>query len=255
MFTIIISILAGLGAGLGTGLAGMSAASVVSPMLITFVGINAYEAIGIALFSDVLASAVSAYTYSKNKNIDIKNGLTMMTSVLVFTMIGSYLSSLVDVNIMGGLSVFSTLFMGLKFLIMPVKTTKSEMQALSAKKRFIQSIMGGIVIGLICGFVGAGGGIMMLMILTIVLGYELKTAIGTSVFIMSFTAFTGAVSHFYIGGFPDMTCLIVCSISTLVFAQLAATFANKISSKLLNLSMGIILTILGMILVIFNYLL
>ena len=41
---------------------------------------------------------------------------------------------------------------------------------------------------------------MMLLILTSVLGYELKLRVGTSVFIMTFTVFTGAVSHFAIGG-------------------------------------------------------
>ena len=62
---LIVCIFAGLGAGLGTGLAGLSAAAVISPMLITFLKIPAYQAIGIALASDVLASAVSAYTYRK----------------------------------------------------------------------------------------------------------------------------------------------------------------------------------------------
>ena len=42
------------------------------PMLIMFLNVPAYEAIGIALASDVLASAVSAYEYGKKKNIDIK---------------------------------------------------------------------------------------------------------------------------------------------------------------------------------------
>ena len=73
VFEIFIYIIAGLGAGIGTGLAGLSAAAVISPMLITFLGFKAYEAVGISLASDVLASAVSAYTYGKNKNIDIKN--------------------------------------------------------------------------------------------------------------------------------------------------------------------------------------
>ena len=82
---IIVCFFAGMGAGLGTGLAGLSAAAVVSPMLITFMGIPAFEAIGIALASDVLASAVSAYTYGKNKNIDLKHGIVMLISVLVFT--------------------------------------------------------------------------------------------------------------------------------------------------------------------------
>ena len=89
MFKIIICILAGLGAGLGTGFAGMSAAAVISPMLITFLHMDPYLAVGIALASDVLASAASAYTYGKNKNLDIKNGVIMMISVLCFTLVGS----------------------------------------------------------------------------------------------------------------------------------------------------------------------
>ena len=89
MFKLFICFIAGLGAGLGTGFAGMSAAAVISPMLITFLGLPAYEAVGIALASDVLASAVSAYTYGKNKNLDIRNGVVMMAAVLLFTLVGS----------------------------------------------------------------------------------------------------------------------------------------------------------------------
>lgn len=94
---------------------------------------------------------------------------------------------------------------------------------------------------------------MMLLILTTILGYELKTAVGTSVFIMTFTAFTGAVSHFIIGGKPDMLCLVVCVLSTLIWARVAALFANKVTPKVLNLSMGIVLSVLGIILIYFNF--
>ena len=137
-----------------------------------------YMAVGIALSSDVLASAVSAYTYGKNKNLDIKNGLFMMGSVLVFTVVGSYISSLVPSSTMGNFSVFMTFLLGVKFIVKPVMTTKEAMQSVSPKKRAVQSIICGMVIGFICGFVGAGGGMMMLLILTSVLGYELKTAVG-----------------------------------------------------------------------------
>ena len=211
LFKFIICFIAGIGAGLGTGFAGMSAAAVISPMLITFLGMPAYEAVGIALASDVLASAVSAYTYGKNKNLDIKNGIVMMISVLCFTMMGSYVASLVPNSTMGGFSVVMTFFLGIKFIVKPVMTTKETMAAADAKKRFIQSVICGMAIGFICGFVGAGGGMMMLLILTGVLGYELKTAVGTSVFIMAFTALTGSVSHFAIDGIPDIRCLTFCS--------------------------------------------
>ena len=99
------------------------------------------------------------------------------------------------------------------------------------------------------------GGMMMLLILTSVLGYELKTAIGTSVFIMTFTALTGALSHFYLGGMPDISVLIMCVISTLVFARIAAVFANKATPKTLNRALGVVLTVLGLVIIIVKYLL
>ena len=254
LFTIIVTFFAGMGAGLGTGFAGMSAAAVISPILITFLGIDPYTAVGIELSSDVLASAVSAYTYGKNKNLDIKNGLIMMVTVLIFTVVGSYISSLVPSATMGNFSVFMTFLLGIKFIVRPVMTTKEAMQGVSAKKRAMQSVICGIIIGFICGFIGAGGGMMMLLILTSVLGYELKTAVGTSVFIMTFTAFTGAVSHFAIGGLPDPAVWILCIIFTLIWARIAAVLANKATPKTLNRATGVILVVLGVVVMAFSFL-
>lgn len=254
MIELLVCFLAGMGAGLGTGFAGMSAAAVISPMLITFLGVPAYEAVGIALASDVLASAVSAYTYGKNKNLDIKNGIVMMLSVLALTMFGSYIASLVPNRTMGNFSMVMTLFLGVKFIVRPVMTTREAMQKVSPRKRFLQSLVCGCVIGFICGFVGAGGGMMMLMILTVVLGYELKTAVGTSVFIMAFTAFTGAASHFVIGGAPDLRLLVLCILFTLLWARIAAKIANKASAAALNRITGVILVILGSTILAVNYL-
>ena len=251
---ILVTFFAGMGAGLGTGFAGMSAAAVISPMLITFLGIDPYLAVGIALSSDVLASAVSAYTYYRNKNLDIKNGLIMMFSVLIFTVVGSYVSSLVPSTTMGGFSVFMTFLLGIKFIVRPVMTTKESMAGVSARKRAIQSVVCGVLIGFICGFVGAGGGMMMLLILTSVLGYELKTAVGTSVFIMTFTALTGAVSHFAIGGMPNPLVWVLCIVFTLLWARIAAVFANRAQPKTLNRATGVILVILGGVIMGFNLL-
>ena len=254
LLTIVVTFFAGMGAGLGTGFAGMSAAAVISPMLITFLGMDPYMAVGIALSSDVLASAISAYTYHKNKNLDIKNGLIMMLSVLLFTVVGSYIASLVPSATMGGFSVFMTFLLGIKFIVRPVMTTKEAMAQTDAKKRAVQSVICGVIIGFICGFIGAGGGMMMLLILTSVMGYELKTAVGTSVFIMTFTALTGAVSHFAIGGMPDMLVWVLCVIFTLLWARIAAVFANKAQPKTLNQATGVVLVVLGIVIMGFQLL-
>ena len=252
LVTIIVTFFAGMGAGLGTGFAGMSAAAVITPMLVTFLGINPYTAVGIALASDVLASAVSAYTYRKNKNLDVKNGLLMMVVILIFTVVGSYVSSKVPSQAMGGFSTFITLALGVKFILKPVMTTKAEMEAVSKKRKIIGSVASGIFIGFICGFVGAGGGMMMLLILTTVLGYELKTAVGTSVFIMAFTALTGAVSHFSLGDSPDALVMILSVVFTFIWAQIAARLANKAKPETLNRVVGIVLVVLGVVILIFE---
>ena len=192
---IMVCLIAGAGAGFGTGLAGLSAAAVIAPMLITFLHVNAYEAVGIALASDVLASAISAYTYKKNKNIDIKNGLIMLVSVLLFTLVGSYIASLLPQNTMGSFSMFMTL-----------------------------------------------------------LGYELKTAVGTSVFIMTFTALTGALSHFAIGdGITDYSILVLCIVFTLIGAMLTSKFANRASPKVMNRTLGFGLAAMSIAMIIINY--
>ncbi len=251
--TLLVTFLAGMGAGLGTGFAGMSAVAVIGPMLITFLHVDPYLAIGIGLASDVLASAVSAWTYGKNKNLDVRNGLIMMAAVLLFTVVGSFAASFLPSATMGNFSIYMTVLLGIKFLVKPVTATKEKMMEVSAKKRVVQSLVSGMVIGLICGFVGAGGGMMMLLILTSVLGYELKTAVGTSVFIMTFTALTGAVSHFALGGFPDPVILVLCMLFTLLWARIAAKLANKADNVTLNRMTGAVLLVLGIAILIFNW--
>ena len=259
IYQIIICICAGLGAGLGTGFAGMSAAAVIGPMLIVFLGVDPYTAVGIALASDVLASGVSTIVYARNKNIDLKHSWILFVTVVVTTVGGCFVGDMlnkVSSGVMGGISIFAMLFLGIRFLFFPPKGGGEKMLNLSQTQRIVRSVLCGLVIGFICGFVGAGGGIMMLLLLTSILGFDTKTAVGTSVFIMTFTALTGAVGHFAIdGGLAEHWVILVsCVLSTLVFAQVASVIANKIKTKWLNLIVGILLTAMSIAIIIVEYL-
>ncbi|MCQ2452543.1 MAG: sulfite exporter TauE/SafE family protein [Oscillospiraceae bacterium] len=252
---VVVCFIAGVGAGLGTGFAGMSAAVVITPMLITFLNMDAYHAVGIALASDVLASGVSAYEYGKNKNLDIKNGLIMMCAVLVFTVVGSWVSSFMPNKTMGNTSMIFTLFMGIKFIARPVMTTRDAIKATDARTRALQSLGCGAAVGFVCGFIGAGGGMMMLLVLTTVMHYDLKTAVGTSVFIMAFTALTGAGSHIVIGGMPDWGSFALCILFTLIWARVGSIIANKAKPITLNRVTGIILIVLSVVILFVNFVL
>lgn len=249
MLLYVIYIIAGLGAGIVTGLAGLSAAVVITPMLVSLCGWQSYDAVTVALASDVFASLLSAYTYYKNKNIDLKRGSLVTVTAFLGTIIGSYcgfLFSQQNPDGLGYLSMLTTVFLGLKFLWKPV-TGGHDAGATSgpSSRKTLLAMVLGCGIGWVCGFTGSGGGILMLTVFTIVLGYNLKVAVGTSTMIMSLVALTGAVSHISMGAQIFPAPMAVVMLSCLLGAVVSARFANRCEIRKLNKVVGVVLMILG----------
>lgn len=93
----------------------------------------------------------------------------------------------------------------------------------------------------------------MLIVLTSVIGFDLKTAVGTSVYIMTATALIGSVTHFAAGGFPDLAPMLLTVVFTLIWAQIGAIFANKVSPNMMNRVCGAVLLILGIAMMIMKF--
>lgn len=255
-------IVASVGAGVGTGLAGLSAATVMVPILIvlcpTFAGENGvYAATAIALASDILGSAVTTSVYIRNKNIDLRRGGIMMACIISMSIAGSYVAYLAGNVVLGSFSLFLTFFIGIRFLVKPVSTAKTAARGekLGAKGIAI-SLFFGLTIGFGTGFVGTGGGMMMLVVFTMFLHMEHKTAVGTSTFIMTFTALIAAVSHIIIEPaivLEHWGVLLLCVVVTTLSSFLSAKFANKVNNKVVGLTTGAVLTVLGLSMLILNY--
>lgn len=256
-------IIASIGAGLGTGLAGLSAATVMVPILITLCASfsgegGVYQATAIALASDILASAVTTITYAKNKNIDLKRGWIMLVCILIMCTIGSYVAWIAGNTTLGNFTLILTLCIGIRFLINP-DTAKKEIQEKGNKlgiKEILISLFFGLTIGFGTGFVGTGGGMMMLVVFTSFLGMDLKTGVGTSTFIMTFTALIASISHIIINPVIIMErwdVLLLCMTVTTISALASAKFANKVKNRTIGLVTGCTLTILGIAMIIINY--
>ncbi len=248
-------IIASLGAGVGTGLAGLSAATVMVPILIVlcpsfFGDTGAYQATAIALASDILGSAVTAYTYARHKNIDLRRGWIMMACILGMCTVGSYAAYRVGNVVLGSFTLFLTFCIGIRFLVRP-DTSREDQAGKNGRldiKGVLTSLFFGLTIGFGTGFVGTGGGMMMLVVFTVFLGMDLKTAVGTSTFIMTFTALIASVSHIMIQPAIIMEkwdvmllCIVVATAASLVSAR----FANRVSSRTVGLVTGAVLLILG----------
>ncbi len=254
LFNIVIYILAGLAAGVLTGFCGISAAVVVTPALVSLCGFDAYQAVGVAMASDVIASAATAYSYGRHGNLRIKDAVILMAVVLAFTFVGSWLGDQIPHEALGTLSVIVTPLLGLKFLLLPQTSLSRLLGEQSRREIIIETLFIGAGIGVIAGFAGAGGGEMLLFALTTILGYEIKEAIGTGVFIMAFIALVGCVSHIYIGGWPDMVAFFICILGNFTGAVFAARIANRMLSSTLNRIIGIFLVSVGLIMLVVHFL-
>ena len=256
-------IIAAIGAGIGTGLAGLSAATVMVPILIvlcpSFAGdTGAYQATAIALVSDILGSAVTTYTYAKHKNIDLKRGWIMLVCILGMCTVGSYVAFIVGNVVLGSFTLFLTFFIGIRFLVKPDtsrKNTAGKGEKLDWKGVAI-SLFFGLTIGFGTGFVGTGGGMMMLVVFTVFLGMEIKTAVGTSTFIMTFTALIASVSHILIHPailLEKWNVMLLCIVVATAASLFSARFANRVNNRTVGLATGAVLTVLGGAMLLLNF--
>lgn len=257
-----VVILASILAGVGTGLVGLSAATPMVPLMIvlcpSFMGEHGvYIATAIALASDVLGSAVASVTYAKNGNIDLKRGGVFLGCVIGMSIVGSVVAYFTHPALLSGYSLIMCIMIGLRFVVMPEskeRVRKSKSAKLTPWELTV-SIGFGLGIGFGTAFFGSGGGLMMLVVLTSLMAFERKTAVGTSTFIMTFTALVAAVSHILVEPEIITECwdfLIIAVITTTVFSLLAARFANKVSGEVTGYVTGVTLFILGIIMIVFN---
>lgn len=256
-------IIAALGAGVGTGLAGLSAATVMVPILIvlcpSFAGeTGAYHATAIALASDILGSAVTSGIYMKHKNIDLKRGWIMLVCIICMCIAGSLAAWGAGGVVLGGFSLFLCVGIGIRFLVKPDtqrENTVDRGTGLDAKGVII-SLFFGLTIGFGTGFVGTGGGMMMLVVFTAFLGMDRKTAVGTSTFIMTFTALIAFISHAGIDPtimLERADVLVICIVTATLASMISARFANRVNSRTVGLVTGAALTVLGLAMLILNY--
>ena len=250
-------------AGVGTGLVGLSAATVMVPILIvlcpSFAGeTGAYQATAIALASDILGSAVTTATYIKHKNIDLRRGWIMLVCIIGMCTLGSFAAWKAGNVVLGGFTLILTFCIGIRFLVKP-STERADAESKGARldwKGIAVSLFFGLTIGFGTGFVGSGGGMMMLVVFTAFLGMELKAAVGTSTFIMTFTALIASVSHILIHPailLERWPVLFLCMVVAPAASLVSARFANRVDNRTVGRVTGVVLTVLGAALILLHY--
>ncbi len=242
--------MAGVGAGVATGFVGASAAIIITPILVLWLGYPAYTAVGISLATDVFASLVSAGIYYRYGNIAMKRAAVLAAIAVAATVAGSLLFNAVADPIIVLGTTAGILFMAVQLIRRPLDIRIRELQKVAlfrhaARYPAVYISVTGILIGLIAGAFGAGGGMMILIILTLVLGYRVIHAVGTSVLIMVGIALSGAITHFAHTGVPYQTLIWTVS-GGIIGGVIASRYANIVPERKQSYIIGATILILGL---------
>ena len=184
--------------------------------------------------------------------MDMKKGAPVALVSFAGAVVGSwlgYLFSRVSENGISYVVIIGNLFMAVKFFL-PTKPKKDNLTAAEEKKaktRTLVALILGFLIGVECGFMGSAGGVLMLMVLTLVMGMDTKLAVGTSSMVMTLVALTGAVSHVAMGAKMELLPAIVITVTCTIAAVLSSKFANKVEEKTLNRVAGVVLIVVSVL--------
>ncbi|MFA5953494.1 MAG: sulfite exporter TauE/SafE family protein [Candidatus Pacearchaeota archaeon] len=255
-FSIIIVLTSSIIAGVVAGLAGASAVMVMVPILMIFLKMDPYIVVGLTLLVDVAISLVAVKVYYKNKNIALMSALPILLASFFGVAIGSYISFYIPSYNFSLLLGIGIIIVGISILLRKDKKKRTPPKIIAwfnkTKKRKISFLIFlGIFIGFISGAFGAGGGLMMFVVLVFILDYTIHKAIGTSLLMMIFIAFFGGLSHFYYKPFSLILLGVGC-IGGIIGSRYSSVFANLLSEKQLKSAAGILFLVLGVVLLMWS---
>ncbi|MEA2102755.1 MAG: sulfite exporter TauE/SafE family protein [Thermodesulfobacteriota bacterium] len=249
MLSLIIMLFIGLVTGAMTGLTGASGVAIVVPLVNLVLGLSMHEAIGTSLMVDVIASIAVAWTYFRAGNIDLRSGLWVAAGSIVGAQFGADMAIAAPGNwLQTGFGV-SCIIMGIMLWRRGLnKEPERKHGPMSGSSRYLMALVLGLGVGIITGLIGAGGGVMIMLVLFFILGMPIHIAIGTSTLMMTLTALSGTIGY-GLHGSLNLQAATVIGISAVAGGIMSARLANRINARILSRIVGAIFTLLGALMI------
>lgn len=260
IYLYLLAIITGIVTGVITSLIGASGVMIIVPILTMLFSVSAHTAIGTSLFVDVIASLTVSYSYYKSGNIELKSGIWIaITSILGAQLGAMFASKMGDSKLSSSFGIvlllagFSMLHKGLKNKKTESNTLKKLINFKHEWQKIAVALIIGLGIGILSGIFGAGGGVMILLALIMILSFPLHKAIGTSTLIMAITALSSTIGY-GVRGNIDFALGCIISVGAIIGGVIGSTYANKFNENTLQKTVGICFMSMGIIMTVIVYL-
>jgi uncharacterized membrane protein YfcA len=241
LLEIILYLVIGFGAAIIGALIGVGGGFLMIPILI-FMGFSKDYAPVISIFVIIFTALSASIKYARKKSINYRLGLLYAPFTIIGALLGAYLLHLVNNLIFKIAFSGLVLYAGIYLILKKQETPDQSSEKPRAQRRsYYWIVLWGFLTGLSASFLGIGGGLVAVPVLSIFFLEEMHVAIATSLFIMIFTASASSLQH-YILGYLDMTILVVAAIVALgaiLGAQIGSSLQTHLKGRQLQVLFGI----------------
>ncbi|WP_455364383.1 sulfite exporter TauE/SafE family protein, partial [[Eubacterium] cellulosolvens] len=220
-------------------------------------GLKTHIAVGTSLVTTLFTAISATTSYYKQKIIDYKVGGLMLIGTIPGGVLGAYTTKWVGSIELASIFGISMILISLRFLISKHQpqyrnTSGYSRTLIDSKGKVIEysiKILPGLgmsfLAGFFSGFLGIGGGFIIVPVLRFIVGVPMHLAVAISLFIMIFTTFSGVAVHAYLGNIIIWYALSL-ALGVTVGAQVGTNIVRKLSAVNLERLFGVSLFLIGL---------
>lgn len=171
--------------GLTLGVLGGGGSILMLPILVYIAGIAAQQAVPMSMVVVGGTSLLGTLLHAYRGNFHVKAAVLFSITGVVGSFLGSYLTHMVSQRVLMGIFAGLMLVVGLVMVFGPREAHQSQ------QCRVLRCLLMGAFVGVLTGFLGIGGGFMIVPALVLVAGIETKHAVGASLAIITLNAVAG----------------------------------------------------------------
>lgn len=250
------SVVIGLVAGLLSGAFGIGGGVITTPALRLLLGAPALIAVGTPLPVIVPSAVTGAYSYARAGLADVRAGLMLGLSGAVTAVVGALLAERVGGTVVlvatGAVVIWAATDIAMQAVVPPAAAGDASAAASAtrsdapARPRLLVGI--GLLAGLYSGFLGLGGGFILVPMLTRFARFPLKAAIGTSLVGVTLLAVPGSVAHAVLGN-VDWLLAAGMTVGVIPGAWAGSKVTQRASDRAVRVAFAIMLAIVGVYLI------
>lgn len=252
----VVGLLLSLCIGISLGLLGGGGSILTVPILHYVFGLSTGESTALSLFVVGTTAAAGSVAYARRGEVAWREGLTFALPSLstVYATRRFVLPAIPNEFSILNITLSKDNFVLLLFSIVMLLASTAMLRPSQAKPsadvhfnlgRVLLIVLQGVVVGVVTGFVGAGGGFLIVPALVLLVGLDMKKAVGTTLVVIAVNSLIGFVGDLSTGREINLPILISVTSAALIGMQLGTKLVTKVSSAKLKPAFGWFVLIMG----------